>query len=351
MHSTMDSDIYFTVHDYAFQSEVETYSHEWERMEEANYGPGRQTVRLPIYIQDGLTEHISSLEFNEPRTQKEERLTKPLPPIPEETKANSRPKPGDRNTIRRFSSTCIPLSRPSRYLTSADGVSVSPLQHRRTSSMNGITDSINQKMTSTCGTTLEHSLPLRADNNLPSWSNPYAHDMRKAGRTSAVTLQRYIDSAYDPDFDSLHSEETSDLDRWASELYGPQDVVMTSLRAPRSNMSLRNVSNELVKAPVTIDNDNRTSRLYQDSTYCSSTSASSYKEDNCTSSENMPAVLAAYSEQWRLQDTETTSFFDFRNDDDASRSASLSVKRPLAKRLWRRMASSLSLRASKVMSI
>jgi hypothetical protein len=175
--------------------------------------------------------------------------------------------------------------------------------------------------------------------------------MRKAGRTSAVTLQRYIDSAYDPDFDSLHSEETSDLDRWASELYGPQDVVMTSLRAPRSNMSLRNVSNELVKAPVTIDNDNRTSRLYQDSTYCSSTSASSYKEDNCTSSENMPAVLAAYSEQWRLQDTETTSFFDFRNDDDASRSASLSVKRPLAKRLWRRMASSLSLRASKVMSI
>jgi hypothetical protein len=345
----MDSDIYFTVHDHAFQNGVETYSDEWERMEEANYGPGLQTVHLPICIEGGLTGHILSLDLDQPRTQTEERLTKPLPPIPEEPKANSRP--SNRNTIRRSSSTCVPLSRPSRYLTSADGLSTSPLQHRRSSSMSGLMDSANPKVSSTCGTTLEHSLPTRADDTIPLWSNPNSYDMRKAGRTSAITLQRYIDSAPDPDFDSLHSEETSDLDRWASELYGPLDGVMTSLRAPRSTMSLRNISTDHVKAPVTIDNDNRTSRLYQDSTYCSSTSTSSYKEDDRTSSENMPAVLAAYSEQWRKQDSETTSFFDFRNDDDASRSTSLSMKRPSAKRLWRRMASSLSLRTGRIKSL
>jgi hypothetical protein len=343
----MDSDIYFTVHDHAFQNEDETLSDEWERVEETDHGP--QTVCLPIYIKDSLTEHISSLELYRPRTQ-EERLTKPLPPIPEEPKANSQSKSDSRSTIRRSRSTHMSLSRPSQYLTSADGLNISPLRQRRRVSMAGLTDAVNQQISSTCGTAVEHPLPIRADNNLSSCSNPHTYDMSKAGRTSAVTLQRYIDSAHEPDFDSLHSEETSDLDRWASELYGPQDCVMTSLRAPRSAVSLRKVGTEHYKAPLAIDNNNRTSRLYQDSTYCSSTSTSSYKEDDRTCSESMSGVLAAYSKQWRLQDTETTSFFDFRNDDDASRSLSLSVKRPSAKRLWRRMASSLSLRAGRVKS-
>jgi hypothetical protein len=329
----MDSDIYFTVHDHAFQNEDETLSDE-----------------LPIYIEDSLKEHMTNLELDQLRTQKEERLTKPLPPILEEPKANSRPKPDSRDTIRRSRSTHMSISRPSQYLTSADGLFTSSPQHRRRVSMTGITGVVNRPMSSSGSTTVDHPDPFRVDNTLLLWSNPNTYDMRKAGRTSAITLQRYLDSAQEPDFDSLHSEETSDLDRWASELYGPQDCEMTSLRAPRSTLSLRKVNTEHVKAPVTIDDSDRTSRLYQDSTYCSSTSTSSYKEDDRTSSESMSGVLADYSKQWRLQDTETTSFFDFRNDDDASRSLSLSVKRPSAKRLWRRMASSLSLRSGRVKS-
>jgi len=163
--------------------------------------------------------------------------------------------------------------------------------------------------------------------------------MRKAGQTSAVILQRHIDSSFHPNFESLDSKESCDLDQWANDIYGPQDSAMTSLRDQRHGMSPKMPTTVRRRGSISETARSPMCKPSQARTYCPSTSASSYTDHERTSCYSPSDILSDYSERGRSEDTNATSFFDSSDEDEEPERAT--EKRSPAKKFWQKMASSL----------
>lgn len=330
----MDYDLYFTILKQDLQDDDET-SRERERVERANHGPGLEAGCLSIRIEEDLSEYISSLGLCRARIQVEENLNKPLPVSPEEPKASSKSMIGEHNAAYQQRRRDKSLPEPSRCLKATDESDNSPRQRHPRASKTRPVGIINKQTSTVQGAAVERPCPTRTDRNLSLWPKPHAYDIRKDRQTSAVTPQRHVDSSCNADLDSLHSEESCDVERWAREIYGPQDGLMTSLRDKRRVVSPRNASAEYSVDPVAMVNIHKASKAYADSAYCSSTSTGSYIDRDRTSSNSMSELLAEYAEQWRLQDLQATTFFD--SDDDGNKSKRASENRPPANTLWRKM--------------
>lgn len=335
----MDFDLYFTIREQDLQDEDETYC-EREEMEITARGPCLQAGHLSSCIEDSLTEYISDLRPGPPQNHKGEQLMKPLPPIPEEPKAIPRSLSDAEHTTPRFDSETRSSSEPSQFLRATDESDKPSLQRRSRVTRSRSLNTINQRISSPLSASTGRPCPTQASKNISLWPNPHVSDTRKDSQASIITPQRHIDSPSDPDFDSLHSQESCDLDRWASDIYGPQDSTMTSLRDKRRAMvpSAASTTKYTVE-PLPIVRKGPISKPHQDSAYCSSISASSCTDRDRNSSNTMSELLAEYTEQWRLQDTETTSFFD--SGDDEKLSNRTLEKRPPIKKLWRKVAISL----------
>jgi hypothetical protein len=314
-YNSMDFDRYFVIYDEDLQDADESIC-EWEDLGDTNHKTSHQTYRIQICIEDRLQNYISKLHSNRHQTQMDEHLTKPLPPVPEEPEAGSMPIPAIQNAA--------PLRRrPRAGSTTTAGTDNRPM-------------SICESFAPERPASSYHDRPLSL------WPKAHASDMRKAGRTSAIILQRHIDSSYHPNFESLHSKESCDLDQWANDIYGPQDTAMTSLRDKRRGVSPNIPATEYYREPIPMFTKGTLSKSYQDSTHRSSTSAGSYTdhERNSSYSSCSPSgTLTEYSDRGRSEDTNATSFFDLSDEDEESECTS--EKRSPAKTFWRKMASSL----------
>lgn len=308
----MDFERYFTIHEQDLK-EVDEYSNEWEHPGDAAHETSQQTGQLQIYIEDSLTSYILDLQPGRHRPQVDDNLMKPLPPVPEEPEASSMPMLGREST--------------------------SPLQRRPRVGGSRLVATDNRQTSNGCSRALKHSVSTPVMEGMSLWPKAHPCDFHKTGRTSAITLQRHIDSANDTDFESLHSQESCDLDRWANEVYGPQDIAMTSLREKRLGVTPTSPIFEHRKESMSRVTNSQPSKPYPDSAYCSSTSASSYTDHNRPISYSTSDILADYSERAESVDTGATSFFDAYDDGEEPKCAS--EKSHPSKKLWRKMAVSL----------
>ena len=305
----MDFDRYFVIHEQDWQ-DIDGTSSDWEDLGASNHETS-QTCRIQICIEDRLTDYISNLYPDRHQTHMEEHVTKPLPPVPEEHEAGSLPALASRNAAR--------------------------LRRRPTVSKTTNASSDERPTSSYNSSTAERPVSPFNDRRLSLWPRAHASDMRKAAQTSAITLQRHIDGSYHPNFESLDSKESSDLDQWANEVYGPQDSPMTALRRGE----FPNIPTmEHQRAPTPISTRNIIRKQYHDSTYCSSISTGSYTDHERHSSYSTTDGYHDYIERGKSEDTNATSFFD-TSDDDEQESEYTLEKRNLAKKFWQRMASSL----------
>ena len=308
----MDFDRYFTIHEQDLRDADES-SGDWDTPGDASHETNPPTCRLKICVEDSLTEYISSLHSNRHHEHMDEHLMKPLPPVPEEPETGLLPLLASQETA--------------------------PLQRRPRVGRTRITDTDDRRTSSVGSSTMQHSASPQTKQHLSLWPKAHAVDMNTTGRTSAVLLQRHIDNSYHADFESPHSKESCDLDQWANDIYGPQGNAMTSLRDKRRGVSPKSPMVDQHREPMPTPPKSRLSKSYQESTYCSSTSASSYTDHERASSYSASDILADYSERGRSEDTEATSFFD--SDDSDEEPKSTAEKRVPAKKLWRKMASSL----------
>lgn len=288
----MDFDRYFTVNEQDLHNA--SYSNgDWEHSAEP-------TARLQIRLEDSLTDHMSTSPPNRQRAQVD---AKPLPAVPEEPETPSLSMPAGKTAA-------PPRRHPKAVATkipSADGRQKSP---RRGS-----------------GSSPECSPRQHTDQHLSLWPKTRISDARKPSRICTITSQHSSDgSSYHPDFDSPHSQESCDLDQWATGIYGLQDCAMTSLRDKRRGVSPKSSlvahhKEQISHSPI--------ARNYADSAYCPSTSASSTDNEHTTGPNSPSDTPALDSEREKSEDPTPVSFFDD------------SEVRPPAKKFWRKMASSL----------
>ncbi|GAB7323395.1 hypothetical protein MBLNU13_g05854t1 [Cladosporium sp. NU13] len=290
----MDFDRYFTVNEQDLHN-ASNSNGDWEHSDE-------QTARLQIRLEDSLIDHIST---SPPTRQRPQVEAKPLPPVPEEPEAASLPMP--------TSQIAAPYSRPPKAPTTRipgiDGRQRSPRRGSASSS--------------------ECSPTQRTDQHLSLWPKTYPVDVRKPSRICTTTFQRNIDgSSYHPDFDSPHSQESCDLEQWATEIYGPQDCAMTSLRDKRRGVSSKSSLVAQHKEQMPPVKKSPILKSYADSAYCSSTSASSTDNERSTSPTSPSDTPTSDFERGKPGDPTPASFFEDEG-------------RPPAKKFWRKMASSL----------
>lgn len=338
----MDFALYFTIREEELHDGEEP-DYNSAQLGDAHNRSGLPTGCVEICLEDNLTEYIANLESRQRRTHMDEQLMKPLPPIPEEPRPDSQSIFGKEDMTIQLDNTDRSQSEPSRGPTTTHEPCLTPLQRRARAARKPSTTTV--KRVPSMDAIVEHPYPMPTDKNLSLWPKPHACDVHQSHRISTNVLQhhRYIDSKSANDFDSLHSKESCDLDRWASEVYGPHESAMTSLRNKRRDISPRQASTDSSQETVSTTNKHQVSMSYQDSAYCSSTSASIHTDRDRNSSTSMSDLLAEYTDQWRSQDTETASFFDPYDDDE--KSTRTSQKALPAKKLWRKMA--ISLRTAK----
>jgi hypothetical protein len=333
----MDRDLYFTIHGNEFQDEDEPY-YVLAQMEDANQKSGLQTGFLQIYIEDGLEDYMSDLDWTPYTAQLEEHLVKPLPPIPEEPKARSKSALGFRTTIFQSHATDRTQSEPSWSFEAMDDSDTSSLQGLRGAPRTKSVDLVKQQMNSIRSPTMDRLLPPRDNKQMSLWPKPHPSDMKEAIRPSSITHPCHIDRTCDPAFDSLQSEESDDLDRWANEIYGPQDSSMTSLRNKRRTMSSSTASTSHSAEMVAIIRKNTVSSLRPETIYRPSTSAGSYIYHDSISTRRMSGLSTTFSEMGRSGDnisSKAMSFFGFDEENQEPKHAS--EKRLPANKLWRKV--------------
>lgn len=302
-YNTMDFDRYFTVNEQDLHN-ASYSSNDWEC-------PDEQTCRLQIRLEDSLADHISTSPSTRQRAQLD---AKPLPAVPEEPEVVSLPKPARQAA-----------AQPRRH-PKAGPTKVPSTDSRQKSPRRG------------SGSSSECSPTQHTDQHLSLWPRSHPSNVRKPSRICTITTQRHVgDGSYHPDFESLHSQESCDLDRWAIDIYGPPDCVMTSLRDKRRGVSPK--SPLLAQHREQMPTVTKSSRVkhYPDSAYCSSTSASSTDNEHSTSPNSPSDTPTDESERGKSEDTAPASFFE---DDDNEDSKCLVGPQP-AKKFWRKMASSL----------
>ena len=290
----MDFDRYFTVNEQDLHN-ASDFDGDWEHSDE-------QTARFQIRLEDSLIDHISTSPSTRQRLQLE---SKPLPPVPEEPEAALEPMPN--------SQIAAPSRRPPKALATripgTDGRQRSP---RRGS-----------------GSSSECSPTQCTDQHLSLWPKTYPVDVRKPSRICTITLQQIVDgSSYHPDFDSPHSQESCELEQWATDIYGPQDCAMTSLRDKRRGVSPKSSLEAHYKEQMPTVTKSPIFKNYADSAYCSSTRSSSTDNERSISPTSLSDTPTSDFERAKPEDPTPASFFE----DDG---------RPPAKKFWRKMASSL----------
>jgi hypothetical protein len=308
----MDFDRYFIIHEQDWQDADESSS-ESEDSWAPTHQISHQTCRTQICNEDRVTDYISNLHSNRHHPQMDEHVTKPLPPVPEELEAGSLPVLTGQRAL------------PSRRQPRIGRATVAGTNERATSYHDS---SASERSAS----------PLN-DRRLSLWPKAHASDMRKAGQTSAIILQRHIDSSFHPNFESLDSKESCDLDQWANDVYGPQDSAMSSLRDQRRGVFPRISTKARRRESIPETAGSPVCRPSQARTYCPSTSAGSYTDHERTSCYSPSDMLSDYSERGRSEDTNATSFFDSSDEDEESECTM--EKRSPAKKFWQKMASSL----------
>jgi len=299
----MDFDRYFTVNEQDLRN-ASYSSSDWEY-------PDEQTGRLQIRLEDSLANHISTSQSTRQREQVD---AKPLPAVPEEPETASLHMSARRTAA------------PSRRHPQAAAIKISSTDSRRKSPRRG------------SGSSPESSPTQHTDQHLSLWPKQQPIDVRKPSRICTITEQRRVDDrSYHPDFESLHSQESCDLDQWARDIYGSQDCVMTSLREKRRGVSPKSplLAHHIEHLPAI--NKSPRAKRYPDSAYCSSTSASSTDNERSTSPISPFTTQAEDFERGNSEDTVPASFFE---DDEYDESKCFVGPQP-AKKFWRKMASSL----------
>lgn len=344
----MNFDLYFTVNERDLQA-IDDYISDWAHMEHVDYSPERS----PIRTEDSLTDtNLASLQPCPLRTRLERSLMKPLPPIPEDpsSQASSRP------TSSGHDAPLHPDIRPRYRLTPSpspcqsapDEISRTALQRRPR--VNRIPRKCDDKYRSddSHATEPDHLSATRFDPNISPSSQTRTSGEQSTNKKLDRGLQHWTVKLRDADYDSVHSQETSDLAHWASEMYGSQQGSMTALREKRCRRPsvdivhhrhepVHNVSRSPAKP-------SKLERFYG----CSEASVSSFNDFDSASSYNPTTPLAGPFQRPLSEATEATSFFDFNDDEDElleKRSDSDSRKRFPAKEVWRKM--SMSLRTAK----
>lgn len=346
--SPMNFDLYFTVNERDLQA-IDDYISDWAHMEHVDYSPERSPTRT----EDSLTDiKLASLQPCPLRTRLERSLMKPLPPIPEDasSQASSRPTSSSHDTVPRSEVRpkyrLTPSSSPCQPTT--DEVYRTALQRRPR--VNRIARKGDDKYRSDDNHAPEPDRlsATRFDPNLSPSSQSVTSAEQPTNKKLDRGLQHWTDKLRDADYDSVHSPETSDLARWASEMYGSQQGSMTALREKRC----RRPSIDIVKhrdEPVHNVNKSPAKPSKLERFYgCSDTSVSSFNDFDGASSYNPTTPLAGSFQRPLSEATEATSFFDFNDDEDElleKRSDPDSRKRFAAKEVWRKM--SVSLRAAK----
>jgi hypothetical protein len=197
-------------------------------------------------------------------------LMKPLPPIPEEVQESRRMAPkeddgaiGYRNVTSTRPQPNLALRYPSQK--------PQPLFHAMpNATARGSHHTNSLPGTATYLATLKDGSNISSEPSLNTnkWTNPF-----QSGQN---------DVAFD-EFDSVDSRESSDLDRWADEIYGCQNNTMSSLRQRNYASSVSNTSGSCTALPETsgsLCDESTWSSIYRLSAYSSSHESNDHSDSN-----------------------------------------------------------------------
>lgn len=341
----MNFDLYFTVNERDLQ-DIDDYLFDWAYGEDVDCKVDPHTDYSQIRLEDGVTAlDLASLEPCPLRTRLERSLMKPLPPIPEEAKSNSRSASGSHEAPARSETRPGLRLTPSPCHSAKNEIAYkASLQRRPRVTRVRQEGSDNCRPYTTHGVVSGRPCASQASRDLSmSPLNPPS-EKQTASKVLDCSQSLQTDKTSNADYDSMHSPETSDLDRWASEMYGAHESTMTALREKRCRrpISNTNVDPERSSEPVPIINKRHVTTSKLERFYgCSDMSVSSFND--CASSYNETTPLVDHSGRPLSHATQAASFFDFNDDDDddAKYQKSRNASHGSAKGVWRKMALSL----------